>query len=332
MNMDAHAALPPPTQNEAACPSCNEPIAPGTAFCEACGASVQLAGGHLLTPLPDSATDQPGAPDDKRAHVAHSLPPIAGVTDRGRHHYRNEDAMAFAVHSSGTLIMVVCDGVSSTQVPELASQAAADAALASLHSAVNAGTDLTEALHAATAAAQAAAASVPWHRARSLGAPSCTFVAAIVQGTTVTVGWVGDSRAYVIADNAGQRLSNDHSWAGQAMAEGMTEEEAMADPRAHSITNWLGWDHDHQPAADVAVFELTEPSRVLLCSDGLWNYAGSPGELAALINRAAPADTLALSETLVSYANASGGHDNITVVLTDTIVPPPRPASNEEFA
>jgi PPM family protein phosphatase len=312
------AALPPPPAELApSCPACGETLPPDTVFCEACGARV----GETATV--DSEPTPSGVPvdvHDPRAHLEQVEVGVAGVTDVGLRHHRNEDAMAFAVHNSGAHVIVVCDGVSSTQVPELASQAAADAALASLLTALDLGRDLTMALHESVAMAQAAATAVPWDRTRPPGAPSCTFVAAIVRDAVVTVAWVGDSRAYLITDNDGLRLTNDHSWAGQAMAAGATEEEAMSDPRAHSITNWLGWDHEHQPAAEVLEYPIAKSSRILVCSDGLWNYAGSAGELAALINRSTSTDTLAIAASLVNYANASGGHDNITVVLTDVLV------------
>jgi PPM family protein phosphatase len=312
-------ALPPPAVEQVAtCPSCGEPAVPNTEFCEGCGSALGAAPSSATTAAP-SGTDRPGAPDDMRAHVERVEATFAAVTDRGRIHYRNEDAMAFATHASGALVLVVCDGVSSTQVPELASQAAADAALASLLTALDLQRDLTVALHESVGAAQMAAAVVPWERDRQPGAPSCTFVAAIVRDQTVTVAWVGDSRAYLIEGNGGIRLTTDHSWASQAMAGGMTEDEAMSDPRAHSITNWLGWDHDNQPVADVAEFALPDSSRILLCSDGLWNYASTPGELASLINRADSNETLSVTKSLVAYANQSGGHDNITVVLTDVL-------------
>jgi serine/threonine protein phosphatase PrpC len=308
-------ALPPPSADVApSCPTCGESIPPDTVFCEACGAPVVLDGAPVSAP-----SEPPVAVIDPRDHLEQVEPGVVGVTDRGLRHHRNEDAMAFAVHESGASVLVVCDGVSSTQVPEQASQAAADAALASLLTSLDIGRDLTMALHESVSLAQAAASAVPWDHTRPPGAPSCTFVAAIVRDLVVTVAWVGDSRAYLITGNDSIRLTNDHSWAGRAMAAGATEEEAMADPRAHSITNWLGWDHEHQPAADVVEYTITSPSRVLVCSDGLWNYAGSAGELAALINRAEPADTLGIATSLVAYANESGGHDNITVVLTDIL-------------
>ncbi len=56
----------------------------------------------------------------------------------------------------------------------------------------------------------------------------------------------------------------------------------------------------------------------MLCTDGLWNYAPSAGELGGLIDAlpagAAPA---AVARSLADMANDRGGHDNITVAVVD---------------
>ena len=66
------------------------------------------------------------------------------------------------------------------------------------------------------------------------------------------------------------------------------------------------------------------PGWLLLCSDGLWNYASEPAALAEVFRActvgvppqrgaAQPAEELA--KALVDWAKAQGGHDNITVAL-----------------
>ena len=60
--------------------------------------------------------------------------------------------------------------------------------------------------------------------------------------------------------------------------------------------------------------ELAGPGLVLVCSDGLWNYAPKPADIAAVI-RAASDETNAVEVTrlLVNYALARGGQDNVSV-------------------
>lgn len=255
---------------------------------------------------------------------------LAGVTDRGLRHHRNEDAQALARGVEGGAVLVVCDGVSTTQRPDDASQAAADVALATLLAAPAAADPaaLEEATRTAVAAAQDAVLAIPYDGTLvSLGPPSCTIVTAVVRPGGVTVGWVGDSRAYrVHADGAVTALSVDHSWAAEQVASGvMSEPDAQQDPRAHVITRWLGAD---APKLDTPVVTagLDPGDRVLLCTDGLWNYTDTPGALAKLIaQQAAGAGAADLARTLVAYARYCGGHDNITVAICDPLPPTASP-------
>jgi serine/threonine protein phosphatase PrpC len=251
---------------------------------------------------------------------------LAGVTDRGIRHHRNEDAQALARRAEGGAVLVVCDGVSTTQRPDDASQAAADVALATLLAApADADSTVLEAAtRTAISAAQDAVLGITFDRTLvSLGPPSCTIVTAVVRPGGVTVGWVGDSRAYrVHADGAVTALSVDHSWAAEEVAGGtMSELEAQQDPRAHVITRWLGAD---APKLDppVVTAGLDAGDRVLLCSDGLWNYADTPEALSKLIaQQTASAGAGDLARTLVTYARDCGGHDNITVAICDPLSP-----------
>ena len=95
----------------------------------------------------------------------------------------------------------------------------------------------------AIARAAAAVVAVPWLEDGSRDAPSCTVVLAVWDGADVTVGWLGDSRAYWL-DGAGCRqLTVDHSWAEEQVSSGrLSREMAEADGRAHAITRWLGAD------------------------------------------------------------------------------------------
>jgi serine/threonine protein phosphatase PrpC len=145
--------------------------------------------------------------------------------------------------------------------------------------------------------------------------PSATFVAAIVEGSVLSYANVGDSRAYWLPDGGqGVQLTVDDSAAQLQMEAGMSRLEAEAGPQGHAITRWLGRD-----APDLAprVGEVTVdvPGWVLVCSDGLWNYASEPDALVAQITAAATSDPAALAVALTEFANARGGQDNITVAL-----------------
>jgi serine/threonine protein phosphatase PrpC len=148
--------------------------------------------------------------------------------------------------------------------------------------------------------------------------PSCTFVAAVVDGDLLHTGCVGDSRAYWLPDEGEPTaLTRDDSWAAEAIAGGKPRAQAEEAPQAHAITRWLGADSP-DVAARATTRRIEGPGWVLVCSDGLWNYCSEAADLAALLRErtaAVGADPLVLSDALVRWANAQGGRDNITVVL-----------------
>ncbi|SES07040.1 Serine/threonine protein phosphatase PrpC [Streptomyces qinglanensis] len=260
----------------------------------------------------------------ERDHMESALDTVAAASDRGLRHHRNEDyfALAEAATPEGApaTLAVVCDGVSSATRPDEASSAAAEAAGASLRRALPAGRHPQQAMHdalvAASDAVNALAADTPVEPSKN--APACTVVGAVSVEGVVTVGWIGDSRAYWVPDDrssAPARLTEDDSWAAQMVAAGLMDEaEAYADPRAHAITGWLGADaYEIDPHS--CSFKPEQPGVVVVCTDGLWNYAESAGEMAAAVPADASARPLQAAQHLVGYALDGGGHDNVTVAV-----------------
>ncbi|MEM7285968.1 MAG: protein phosphatase 2C domain-containing protein [Actinomycetota bacterium] len=308
------------------CPTCGEKTIADASFCEACGAdlvAVEPVGGACVSCGAhavdgDYCLECGHRQPDPHDHVEVRDGRVAGVTDVGHRHHRNEDAMALA-DLGDALVTVVCDGVSTTDNPHEASQGAADAFLAVVAAAVRSGAyAASTTLVDAVGAAQDAVLSV--ERPGSAGNPSCTLVAAVMwpERSTVDVCWLGDSRAYWLGPDEGAQLTNDHSWANEAVAAGeATLEEAERDPRAHTITRWLGAD-----AVDLAPGIITADvgaGRLVACTDGLWNYEPEPDALAARVAEI-EGDALAVAAALTDFALDAGGRDNITVVVTDAHV------------
>jgi serine/threonine protein phosphatase PrpC len=154
----------------------------------------------------------------------------------------------------------------------------------------------------------------------SENAASCTFSAAVLEGDQIFFGNVGDSRTYWIPDpdSAGQpvQLSVDDSVAQARITMGVPRDEAENGPQAHAITKWLGRDSpDFAPMTGATT--ITAPGWLLVCSDGLWNYASEAPALQSLIAElsADGPDPLPLAKALVKWANEQGGKDNIGVAL-----------------
>jgi serine/threonine protein phosphatase PrpC len=250
-----------------------------------------------------------------RDHSELDLGTVAGVTDRGLRHARNEDAMGLATADAPggpVAIAVVCDGVSTSPRPDEASLAAAHASVRTLLTSVRRGDDPADASRAAVRQAYRALTMI----GSPAQAPSATYISAVIGRDAVTVCWLGDSRAYWLAAGPDTiRLSTDDSLAEELVARGeMNEAEALASPQAHVITRWLGADLP-EPEPHVIRFEPPGPGAVLVCSDGLWNYRPGAADLAELALPAALTDPLGASAELVKFALDAGGMDNITVVL-----------------
>jgi serine/threonine protein phosphatase PrpC len=266
---------------------------------------------------------------------------VAGVCDPGLARPHNEDAFAVA---SGTTqgerwtVLVVCDGVSSSSHAEQASAIAAKTACDALAHFARTGDVAVEAGAAAvTTAIRAAHVAVCAQGIESSGEdpPGTTIVAGLVWKRRLTVGWVGDSRAYWVSPHGSELLTRDHSWAMEAMASGqVTEAEAMQSPLAHALTRCLGPLEVTDPGdptaearrrieevqPDVRTRDLPEPGWIILCSDGFWNYFSPAAEVSALVRAADAAGAggtapARVARRLVNAALARGGQDNTTVVV-----------------
>jgi PPM family protein phosphatase len=246
-------------------------------------------------------------------------PNLAGASDRGRRHHQNEDAIALKIINPDTYIIVVCDGVSSSQHPELASQAAVTSCIEAIAIAIDRGIDAATAICQGVEAALHAVAEIPIDPASSIDPSSTTIVTAIVTANIATIGWLGDSRAYWIAPEKSCQLTQDDSWMREAIESGTyTPAEAEASPYAHAIVRWLGADTADDGKPNIATFAIPGKGHLLLCTDGLWNYAADPAYLHHLIQQSPDPSTLSIARRLIHYANQQGGQDNITVAILAT--------------
>ncbi|AEW94144.1 MULTISPECIES: PP2C family serine/threonine-protein phosphatase [Streptomycetaceae] len=317
-------ARPAPTPRPGVADPREELLAGATAVpCAVCGATGSDADGNCR----GCGRARPRGRD----HVERETAGTAAVTDRGLRHHRNEDAFALSgtrlPDGTPATIAVVCDGVSSASRPDEASAAAASAADERLAERLAAGTEPRTAMREALLTAAEAVNSLAAQGGQDTdtppdpyaNAPACTCVSAVVTGGLLTVGWVGDSRAYWVPDDrAAQRparLTEDDSWAARMVEAGlMSQEEAYSDARAHAITGWLGADAE-EVDPHTACFEPDAPGVVVVCTDGLWNYAESAEQLAAVVPADARLRPLACARALVRVALAGGGHDNVTVAV-----------------
>jgi serine/threonine protein phosphatase PrpC len=141
-----------------------------------------------------------------------------------------------------------------------------------------------------------------------------TLVAALIAGDSAWIANMGDSRGYVYDDHGLRRVTKDHSLVEQLIDAGMIPpEERYEHPQRNQILKSLGAD----PRLDADIFsqELRPGTRILLCSDGVWEMVRDD-ELARILRETV--STAEACERIVRAANENGGEDNISVVLLDT--------------
>ena len=249
---------------------------------------------------------------------------VACASHIGLRHETNQDAAALGIDGSGHhIVLVVADGVSSTEGAEecarVASHTARDYLTATMDQGLPINDDDTVTLFERTfqkAHEAVVSGSGP------IGA--CTLAVAVATHDRIVVGNIGDTRTYWFPDDGDPiRLSIDDSMAQAQMDLGLSREEAERGMGAHAITKWIG-----ASATDVAprvmAYQPQQSGWLLVCSDGLWNHVPDAGDLARLMadlvskahtddhGHASPAG---VANGLIAHANNCGGHDNITVAL-----------------
>ncbi|MBI4494534.1 MAG: Stp1/IreP family PP2C-type Ser/Thr phosphatase [Chloroflexi bacterium] len=234
---------------------------------------------------------------------------IGSATDVGRRRPHNEDSLLVLSHPDQPrrgVLCVVADGMGGHAAGEVASHIAVET-LAERYFA-----ERGEVRAALVAAVRQANAAV-WEAGNadpSRHGMGTTLVAAAIVGDQATIANVGDSRAYLITQRAIRQVTLDHTWVAEQAALGrLSAQDAALHPFRHMLTRSLGV----QGEVEVDLFEL--PLRpgdaLLLCSDGLTAHL-KPAELREVV-ASAPAQQAA--QQLVDLANASGGSDNISVIV-----------------
>jgi len=224
----------------------------------------------------------------------------ASRSDTGRKRRRNEDA--YVVQPP---LFAVADGMGGAQAGEVASRLAVEA-LADDGGGTGGESRVLELI-------QEANRRVYEHQGSNsdTSGMGTTMTVALVEDGIVTIGHVGDSRAYLVRDGAVDQLTEDHSLVAELIRSGkLSPEEAESHPQRSVITRALGSD----PDVDVDTFTVeAQPGDVfLLCSDGLTSMVGDEAILDAVEGHRDDLDGAA--SELVQLANRAGGEDNITVV------------------
>jgi PPM family protein phosphatase len=252
----------------------------------------------------------------------------AVASDTGRRRRRNEDNYVVAPP-----LFAVADGMGGAQAGEVASQLAASALEGGNADAREGTQRVDELIQEANRRIFDRASTDP-----SASGMGTTMTVALVEGMTVAIGHVGDSRAYLVRGEQMEQLTEDHSLVNELLKSGkLSEEEAQVHPQRSVITRAVGTDPDVD--VDGFTIEAEEGDVFLICSDGLSDMVEDE-EILELVH--ANRDDLEKAvRALVGAANRGGGEDNITAVafrisseaapqLEDTVAMPALPDPEDE--
>lgn len=237
---------------------------------------------------------------------------VGAQTDAGRVRRHNEDAFGFREPTDAAeaavrgALYVVADGMGGHVAGEIASRLAVETILAAYRrdsSPLEQG--LRSAIEAASLRIRLQAESNP--EQTGMGT---TCVCAVVRGSELHLAHVGDSRAYLLRDGQLSRLTRDHTWVQQQVAQQLLDvDEAARHPMRNVLTQALG---GASVEIELTRHELRPDDALLLCTDGLTDALDDARIADILVARREPQDICA---ELVRQANEAGGPDNITTLV-----------------
>jgi PPM family protein phosphatase len=212
-------------------------------------------------------------------------------------------------------IFIVADGMGGHQHGEIASGAATRALsnylishlyIPFLSGEINSvDSSLQEIMEQGIEAAQAAVM-------RAAPGGGTTLTAALVIGDQVTLGHVGDSRAYFAGpDGELKPITKDHSLVKRLLELGqISEKEASVHPQRNVLYRAVGQTEPYRPDIETVTFPVA--GSLMICSDGLWGVVGQTNLQKAIRKSGGIVETC---QKMVDMANQAGGPDNITVIL-----------------
>ncbi|MBI4429411.1 MAG: serine/threonine-protein phosphatase [Ignavibacteriales bacterium] len=154
----------------------------------------------------------------------------------------------------------------------------------------------------------------------------CTCVVALLSQESATgssvlfIGWVGDSRCYIVRDDDIFLATEDDSYVWDLYKKGkITYQEMRVHPKRNVLTQALGTVESISPRFNR--IRLQPDDIVLLCSDGLHGFV-TDHEMKNILRSSPDAETAA--QRLVEAANSAGGKDNISVAVAYCLSEPAR--------
>ena len=236
-----------------------------------------------------------------------------GITDPGCVRAQNQDTYKIEQLDRNTVLCVVCDGMGGAKSGNVASSLALDVFVEEVRSSFIPGLSGDETAQMLRGAMKLANFTV-YDQAQQLeefSGMGTTMVAMLIQGKTVTVANVGDSRAYCITKNGIRRITTDHSLVEMMVQRGdLTPEMARNYPGKNYITRAIGT----EPVLECDIFDLDvdRGDCLLLCSDGLSNMMDDQEILFEVVHGV---NKQYCCQRLLEIAKNRGAPDNVTCIF-----------------
>jgi protein phosphatase len=236
----------------------------------------------------------------------------AGKTDVGLKRSNNEDAFLVKPQLGFCL---VADGMGGAAAGEIASRIFSDTTL-EIFSDRSASTleetmlQVQQAFGLAHERIQGHVGNNPSHQGMGCTAEILTF-----SGMDFVVGHIGDSRTYRFTGGRLKQLTKDHSLVQEQIDQGLiTADEARSHANRNIILRAVGV--EEELALDIVSGKASPGDLFLLCSDGLTDMVADE-TIREAVASTSPVESRV--QSLVELAKGAGGHDNITVVLAETV-------------
>lgn len=237
---------------------------------------------------------------------------VFSKSDIGLVRSENQDSFRTAELSDGSVFCVVCDGMGGPAGGRIASDKAAEQIYKTVTSCYRPemrSTGVVNLLRSASVNANAvvydAASSDP-----ALSGMGTTAVAALIIRDELYVSNVGDSRCYIVSAYGIRQITKDHSLVQELVDSGkLSPEKAESHPNKNIITRAVGVDSDVD--VDIIIEDISEGEVVLLCTDGLSNFADNREIYDTIMKEDNPDP----AEALIEKALENGGGDNVTAAV-----------------
>ncbi|MBQ4574706.1 MAG: Stp1/IreP family PP2C-type Ser/Thr phosphatase [Clostridia bacterium] len=249
-----------------------------------------------------------------------------GKSDIGKKRSNNQDSFVLERICENTAVFVVCDGMGGAKGGKEASELAIETFLREIRKSIEglikdgqcdtSTLDIAQIISDAMYATNTAVYNKSKESAEFSGMGT-TLVAALEFDDYLYIVNVGDSRMYICSGGELHQVTHDHSYVQYLVDIGqITLDEAKNNPNRNIIMRAIGIEDEVEADLFKIDMHVYKEFYVLLCSDGLSNYAACDNIRSIICDEIVGKNELSTKvDAMIELANRNGGGDNITAVL-----------------